>query len=775
MAPIKSRKHAQSRFNHNMSTALALMLLPVAAQAVDNAAAPQTLQEVKVTASQEKEFKADKAASPKYTEALVNTPQSITVIKKELIQQQGAVTLTEALRNTPGVGTFFLGENGSTSTGDAVYMRGFDTSGSIYVDGVRDVGSISRDVFNIEQIDVLKGPAGTDGGRGSPTGSINLSSKQPNLENAFSASAAVGSGSQKRATADWNKVIDAASGTAFRLNVLDQDSGNPARDVVKNKRWAVAPTLAFGLNGPTRLYLNYLHVKQDNVPDGGVPTVGLPGYTSPDVKITTPGKETPGRPYIGNAPMVDSHNFYGSNQDFDHVTADMATLRVEHDFSPTLKLQNTTRYGKTQQNYLLSSFMGNAANLVTEKDGANKNDPSTWLLKRTLPTTKDQTNEILATQTTLTAEFATGAVKHALVGGVELISERQTAYGVGGTGTLPDANLYRPNPGAPVDGRNLVRTPTRAEFHINTQSAYVFDTLKLGEQWQISGGVRVDHFNASYAAVALSTLAANPTLPVGTQIPTNLDLSDTLFNGKLAALYKPTPDSSVYAMIASSKQPPGGAAMGFNASLSSAANPKFDPQTTTTKEIGAKWDLLKQKLALTAALYRTDVKNEIEQDPLDKQYYQTGHKRVQGVELGVTGELARNWLISAGYTRMDTSVVAGAAVTSDGGSALNYTPKQAFTGWTAYTLPMGLKLGGGVRFVDSLLRGKDGAVGTPTHTESYWVADAMASYPISKNVELQLNVYNLANKSYVASINKSGFRYTPGAPRSASLTANFTF
>jgi catecholate siderophore receptor len=148
-------------------------------------------------------------ASAKYTEKLVDTAQTLTVIKRELVEQQGAVTLTEALRNTPGVGAFFLGENGSTNTGDAIYMRGFDASGSIFVDGVRDVGSISRDTFNIEQIDVLKGPAGTDSGRSTPTGSINLVSKQALLENASNAALTLGSGQQRRATADLNRVLNA--------------------------------------------------------------------------------------------------------------------------------------------------------------------------------------------------------------------------------------------------------------------------------------------------------------------------------------------------------------------------------------------------------------------------------------------------------------------------------------------------------------------------------------------------------------------------------------
>lgn len=372
MSHIKSRKHVRPQFNQTLTAAaIAAVMLPALAQAADT-----TLPEVKVTSKQENDFKADKASSPKYTQPLVDTPQTITVIKRELIEQQGAVTLTQALQNTPGVGAFFLGENGSTNTGDAVYMRGFDSSSSIYVDGVRDLGSISRDLFNIEQIDVLKGAAGTDSGRSAPTGSINLVSKQAQKDDATYGSVKFGSGSQKRVTADWNKVINAETGTAFRLNVMDEDSGSTSRNEVKNKRWGVAPSLAFGLGSPTRIYLNYLHVDQNNVPDGGVPTIGLPGYSSPDPK----------RPFLSTAPMVDPKNFYGSSSDFDKVKADMLTGRIEHDFNPKAKLINTTRYGKTSQNYLLTAFMGTTANLLTP----SASNLSTWTLARSTRTLKDQ-------------------------------------------------------------------------------------------------------------------------------------------------------------------------------------------------------------------------------------------------------------------------------------------------------------------------------------------------------------------------------------------------
>jgi catecholate siderophore receptor len=754
-----------------MGTTLAALLLPLAAQAVENGeAAPDAaavsgggqVAKIRIHGERENEFKAERASSPKYTEKLVDTAQTVQVIKRELIEQQGAVTLTEALRNTPGVGAFFLGENGNTNTGDAIYMRGFDSSGSIFVDGVRDVGSVSRDIFNIEQIDVLKGPAGTDIGRSAPTGAVNLVSKKASLESFLSGTATVGSGSQKRLTTDYNTVLDAERGVALRLNAMVQDSGVPGRDVVRNKRWAVAPTIGFGLNGRTRVHLDYLHVDQDNVPDGGVSTVGLPGYSSPD----------PSRPFLTNAAPVDPENFYGSDQDYDKVKADMLTLRIEHDFSPTFKLLNTTRYGKTSQDYLLSAFMATSANL----DTPNPADPSTWTLARTLNmrTVKDQENKILTNQTTLTKEFETGALKHTLVTGLELASESQQSYGMNGAGNLPPSNLYRPDPSVRATDMNLQRNGAFNDATVDTQSLYAFDTIKLGERWIFNGGVRVDHYKGEYSANTLSTARTHPDLPVGTMVPSHFTLSDTLVNGKLSALYKPTKDSSVYAMVATSKQPPG-SNFTVTTAANNASNPLYDAQDTRTVEVGAKMDLLRHKLSLSAALYRTDVKNEVEQDPVDLQWYQTGKKRVQGIELGMTGELARNWLVSAGYTWMDTSVESGKVVTASGMNDLSYTPKHAFTAWTSYTLPMGLTVGGGVRYNDKLLRGTDGAIGTPAYADSYWVVDAMASYRINRNLDLRLNLYNLTDERYVAAINKSGYRYTPGSPRAASLTANFTF
>ena len=768
MSHIKSRKHAANRFNPQMSAAIAAMLLPLsgyanAAPDVPDAPSDEPVNKVLIVGTTANDFKADKASSPKYTEKLVDTAQTIQVIKKELIEQQGAVTLTEALRNTPGVGAFFLGENGSTNTGDAVYMRGFDASSSIFVDGVRDIGSISRDVFNLEEIDVLKGPAGTDTGRSSPTGSINLVSKRPTMSDAGNASVTGGSGSQKRVTGDYNTVLDAEHGTALRLNAVVQDSGVAGRDEVKNKRWAIAPSLAFGLGSATRVFVNLLHVDQNNVPDGGVPTIGLPGYVTPDA-VKLPG--------LTNAAPVNPSNFYGDASDYDRVKADMATVIVEHDFSPDNKLTNTTRYGRTKEDYLLSSFMGTAAN-ITAPAGS---DPSTWTLARTNRTIKDQKNDIVTNQTNLVTNLGSGWIKHTVVSGLEFTREEQDnkSYVAASAGTLAPANLYNPSANALLTPVNLVKSGVTAGGSLETASVYAFDTVKFGDKWIINGGLRVDHYRTAYDANALSTLALQPTLPVGTIVHSNLTVDGYLTNGKLSALYKPTENSSVYAMVASSKLPPG-SNFTLSTATSSAQSINADPEETVTKEIGGKLDLLNQKLSLTLAVYDTKVTNDVEQDPVTLIYYQTGEKSVKGVELGITGEIMRKWLVSAGYTRMNTKVESGKITTASGINNLAYTPKQAFTLWTSYTLPMGLQIGGGARFNDKLLRGTDGAVGTPAYTNSYWVFDAMAAYPITKNIDLRLNVYNLGDKDYVAAINKSGYRYTPGTPRAASLTANFRF
>lgn len=773
MSHIKSRKHPVSRSllpATGLSVGAASLVaglalgLPATALAADDAGAAE-IDSVKVYGARVKRYNGE-STSTKYTQTLVDTTQTVNVIGNDLFTEQGATSLTEALRNSPGVGTFYAGENGNTTTGDAIYMRGFDTSGSIFVDGVRDLGAISRDVFNIDQIEITKGPAGTDTGRSAPTGAINLVTKRAHLRDAGSASLSVGTHEQRRVTGDLNRQLGA--GSALRVNVVGQDSGVPGRDHVENDRWGVAASLGFGLDGATRTHLDLLHVEQRNVPDGRVPTIGLPGYSSPD----------PTRPFITGAAPVDPENFYGTTSDFDDVTADMATLRVEHVRDNGLVLRNTTRWGRTSQDYMLTAWLANTANLRTPDPA----DPSTWTIARSTPTFRDQINTIATNQTTLVARLGDGDVTHDLSAGVEFVREDYEARGVAvldGT-AWPAANLYDPDPN--VTGLRWGRNGADSEGRVDTVSAYLFDTLSLGERWQLNGGLRLDRYEMDYANARACVATATANAPAcngatpGTVLP-HLDVSDsdTLATWKLGALYKPTASSSVYANYALSQQPPGGATLELSGAANSANNPDYEPQDARTAEIGAKWNLMGESLLLAAALYDTRISNEVVQDPSDLQYYQTGEKRVRGLELTAVGQLAENWWVSAGFTTMDAEVIEGPNVTADGSRQLTYTPERAFTAWTTYRFANGLTLGGGARYSGEMKRGTDGAVGTPRYTEDYWVFDAVASYAFNADFDVRLNVYNLFDEDYVAAINKSGYRYTPGQPRSALLTFNLRF
>ncbi|WP_449467417.1 catecholate siderophore receptor Fiu [Stenotrophomonas humi] len=766
MTPIKSRKHASPTRSVGTLASTAglitgLVAFPALALAQSTDRDAQTLDQVEVHATTG--YKSEKSANAKYTQSLQNTPQTIQVITSDLFNQQGATNLTEALRNSAGVGTFYAGENGNTSTGDTVYMRGFDSSSSILVDGIRDLGSISRDVFNTEQVEVVKGPAGTDIGRTAPTGAINMISKQANLRDAVSGSISAGVDGQQRATGDWNQTLGATA--ALRVNAMWQDSDVAGRDHVNDKRWGIAPSLGFGLGTDTRYFLNLLYLKQDNIPDGFVPTIGLPGW-SPQ-----PGLEQ----LVGHP--VNPENFYGTRYDHDDVTAQQATFRFEHDFSDTFKLTNTARWGKTEQDYLLTAFMstGGATGNIKWTD---IDDLSSYTMNRSNLTYKDQQNTILTDQLNLRIDFVTGRVQHNLSTGLEFTREQQKSWAKAGTvgADWGPANLYNPNWNA--SGLTTNRTGAFTDGKTTTSSLYVFDTLKFSESFMLTAGVRADHYKTEYSSAAACGGRSGPVCgsnPTGTVIGLpSLEASDTLINWKLGAVYKPSEAVSLYANYALSQQPPGGSNFQLNETAGNVNNINMDPQEARTIEVGTKWAFMDDALALNVALFRTEVTNEITGSAAEG-YYQNGQKTVEGIEVSTVGKITDNWSVSAGYTHMNTKVDTGSLLTADGSNNLTYTPDDAFTGWTSYAFPFGLTIGGGVRYSGQMHRGTDGAVGTPAFTKSYSVYDAVASYAINDNLVLRVNAYNLFDKQYVAAINKSGYRYTPGTPRTFMFSADFRF
>lgn len=774
MSKTKSPAKAAKQYcalKHLQVSALSSMMLLAAGHAMaaddakkDDKKPSSKLSTVKVNADAiAADFKADKVSSPKQTQPLVDIPQTIVVVKKELFQQQAATSLSETLRNTPGI-TMLMGENGNTATGDSIFMRGFDTQGSIFVDGIRDLGAISRDTFNTEQVEIAKGPAGVDNGRGAASGYVNMSSKMASLENAGSGNLSVGSGDYKRGTLDVNRALSDTA--AVRVNLLKQDAGIAGRDHAENNYQGVAASLGLGLGTDTRIHLNLLNVEQSGIPDGGIPTIGLDGYYN---AIFATGA------LKGQTPIeVDTANFYGSKSDRNDVHANMFTAIIEHDLADNVTLRNTSRYGRTKQDQVLTGV--GAITFVTPTNS------DTWTTSRSRQG-KDVLNKILTNQTNLTATFDAGGIKHEVSGGIEFIYENQLTYTVGtptGTPAQVGANLYNPSTGDLFNP--VVRTGNKNEGETTTSAFYVLDTISFNEQWEFSAGVRAESYHTRYDTLTRQATATPQTIPVGTLIATSLEADDQLVSWKLGGVYKPAANGSIYVSYATSQLPPGGSNFSLSSSATNVNNPNVDPQKGTNQEIGTKWNVFKDRLSLTAAVFRSTNDNEFATQP-DGTTLAVGERRVQGVELGASGIIMQNWQVNAGLAYMEPEITRGnratVAASTDGG-VIQWSPKLTFTAWNSYTFKNGLVLGGGARYVDSVASTSltsAAALATRSMVEvpDYWVVDAMASYPVSKNINVQLNLFNLLDEEYVAALNSGVSRYYPGVERSARLGVNFSF
>lgn len=715
-------------------------------------------------------------SSRKFTAPLLDTPQTVSVIPQEIFNQQGAQNLTDALRNTPGI-TFNAGENGFATGLSNFSMRGFDTSGSVFIDGVRDSGNYSRDVFNIEQIEVAKGPA-ADNGRGSAGGYVNLVTKTPRREAFTDAALSLGfdgedSESRARGTVDVN--VPLSDGTAVRVNALWQDGGVAGRDVAEQNAWGLAPSIAFGLDSDTQFALAYQHFEQDNIPDWGVPAALIDGMQRHD-------------PTLNEKSLRDK--FYGLASDFDDVTSDFVLARVEHTYSANLAISNQTRWSKTDRDavYTLpTGYDANARTVTTQSQAYSRE------------------NESLSNLTALTASFSTGAVEHHVATGLELTREESEARQFG--------TLSNPGTGAPIsifdpDSRRASApnlTPSGvSSVEIETVAVYAYDTLQLSPKWQLTGGLRVEHYTVD---IDSRNMDGTP------QGPDAYDVSETTVGGKLGLVYKPVENGSVYASVSVSSLPPGSflsnpdisregdnAFPGWSAGQNSAGS---KVQRSTNYEIGTKWELLNRRLATTAALFRTERDNiaitgrDFRVDPLPPtQRLGYGEQIVQGLELGVAGEILPGWTVFGGALFLDSERRHSAfldearrlANPADYGTALRtsgdelaFTPKVSANVWTTYRLPMGLTVGGGAQYVGTSWIGRPDdaeriiANGVFGKLPSYVVVNAIVAYDFTPKVSARLNVQNLGDELYAVSTNWPGQRVLLGPPRSYLLSVDVKF
>lgn len=727
----------------------------------------QEVPEVVVRATSEALYKPQTVSTPKLQGPLRDIPQTITVIPKELIKEQGATSLRDVLRNVPGI-SIQAGEGGGGPAGDNLSIRGFNAKTDLFIDGVRDFGGYSRDPFNTEQVEVFKGPTSSTAGRGSTGGSINLVSKSPVLDPFYVLDVGGGSDNYFRTTLDINQPlwvnqpagsalgkhaqnvqpsgkgakavqpvapVGNETGAALRLNGLYHSADTPGRDYVEEERWGVAGSLAFGLGTDTRAIFSWFHLQQDNQPDYGIPWVpgSINSATGP-VPIASSLKK-----YVDKPAPVPFHNYYGLvDRDYEDITTDIGTFVLEHDFTDSFRVRNTFRAGRTTRDSVITAprFNGNGTSL-------NRQFQS-----------RDQEDSILANLTDFTAEFETGALKHTLTTGFELIREEsENLARVASVTSTTD--LFHPNPKDPWTG-SIHHNGARQEADVDTAAIYLFDRIEIGEHFELVGGLRWDHLETDYTSVDEH----------GAE--TNLDRTDDMLSWRAALVYKPVEEGSFYFSYGTSFNP---ATELLVSSSASAVINQFDtdPEENRSYEVGTKWDLFEERLSLTAALFRTEKSNARTADPADPTNFElTGEQVVQGAEFGLAGSITDAWRVFAGYTYLDSNIEASANPDEIGNDVSN-TPRHSFSLWTVYDLPGGFQIGGGAQFVDDRYNNNANQRVAP----SYWLFDAMIGYKVNEDLSLRVNFYNIADEEYIDRV--GGGHFVPGPGRSVTVSATYKF
>ncbi|WP_050463792.1 TonB-dependent receptor [Herbaspirillum autotrophicum] len=738
------------------AVAAPLAMQPAFAQTAANAALP----EITVKESADNGVKVDTASSVKFTAPLLDTPKSVTVIPSQVISQTGSTSLVEALRTTPGI-SFTAGEGG-TPIGDRPTIRGFDAQSSTFIDGVRDTGSQTRDIFNIESIEVVRGSDSTNGGRSGAGGSINLVTKTPKKEAFNEVNVGVGTDNYKRVVADSNILL--GDNAAIRLNAMYYDANVAGRDNVDGTRWGFAPSLKFGLTGPTSVTLSYYHMQSSDMPD----------YSTP---YQNSGVRTKANP---EGPVSIGRKFYGlTDRDFRDTKTDIGTVQVQHDFGNSLVVRNTTRYGKTSNDFIVTNPDDSAGNV---KNGFVYRSPKSRIADTTT----------LTNQTDLTGEFKTGSLNHKFAVGLELTREETN---VGGYTIFPNAllsgagrtcgaallanynctSLYNPNANDPWRG-SIVTSPLSTKTVTNTKSIYGIDTMELTKDLFLNLGLRYDSYSTTastptYTAIVPTTVNG-VSRPAGSTIQgTSLGNNASFWNYSAGLVYKLTPEGSIYASYSTASSPPG-ASTGDGGDNISAANQALPPERTRTMEIGTKWDLFDKQLSLTAAVFKIQKNNARVSIDANTQAV-AGKQEVEGFELGVAGNLTKKWTVFGGYSHMNSKLVDNGSyngAAANNGNQFPNTPEDSFSLWNTYEIMPKLTLGAGVYYVSRVF----GNTANTLYVPSYVRYDAMATYAVNKNVTLQLNVQNLTDKIYYDQAFTTHYAHmAPG--RSAVLSANLRF
>ncbi|WP_157113198.1 TonB-dependent receptor [Bradyrhizobium embrapense] len=728
-------------------------------------------------------YKGDRLqASGKYPEPILNTPKSVTVLTKDVLEDKNATSLKSAILSTAGV-TLGTGEGGN-AFGDRFFIRGFDARNDIFIDGVRDAGVSVRENFFTEQVEILRGPGSSFAGRGTTGGAINIVTKQATTENSFyNMDTSFGTDRTKRVTLDVNQVISPT--LAIRAGGLFQDAGVAGRSYVTDNRDGGFVAATWKPVDAVKISGNYIHTELTGIPDFGVP------YYRPSTASTAGGPF----PDFG----VNRNNFYGFvNRDFFRTGQDIGTINAEVQVTPDLMLSNKIRESRSTQKYI-----GTLPESPTLAAGA----PFTAYTLSANPQSRFQVTDVFANQTEATYKSVDGlGFKHTTTAGVEYDNERSSIdsftglaseittgpSSFTGSGSLSGVSVFNPQyTNIPfTNSASLNGRPTK--ISIDTVSGYVMDSANYNDFVILNGGVRYDDYTIKTSGYGTVNGVANV---FGQQ---QQDYGMPNFN--LGLTLKPLPNGSVYAAYATSSNPVGAEFDGTSIQYGGIApvlngNPNqiFGPEKNKAIEVGTKWELFDRHLLVTAALFQTEKENARESMNVTAATataacpYPAGTTgtvscisagaayRIRGIDLGVGGKITDKWSVFGGLVLMQSEVTKSnippantILYTSNVGLPLANVAHQSFSMLSKYQLTDMWEIGGQAVYRSRMYGGTFLAANQGTSIPSYWRFDAFAEAKIDKHWTMKLFVNNIFDKRYYDALYQSAAPFVLEAPGRAA-------
>lgn len=641
------------------------------------------------------------ASATKTLTALRDTPQSITVLPTERLRDQSMTSISDVLTYIPGV-TSHQGENNR----DQVVIRGVSSSADFFLNGVRDDVQYYRDLYNVQRVEVLKGPNAMIFGRGGGGGLINRVSKEPQSAPLREFTIQGGSFSNRRFTGDINQPV--GQKMALRINGLYEDADS-FRQFVNRRRYGLNPSIAISPTSNTHINIGYEHFYDSRTADRGIPS------------------------FMGRPAAVPIETYFGDpNNSYAWAHVNLLTGTVEHQRG-RFNIRNRAMlgdYDRAYQNYVPGPV----------------NTTKTLVALTAYNNSTRRRN--FFNQSDLSFYGSTGRVKHVVLAGTEVGRQltdnfRNTGF-FNNTTTAIQVPLVDPVINTPVTFR---QSATDANNHLKTNLAagYVQDQVEISSQLQVVAGLRFDYFDLNFH---------------NNRNGDDLRRLDRLISPRLGVVYKPVTSVSVYATHSISYLP----SSGDQFSSLTVVTQQVKPEEFRNYEVGIKWDA-RRNLSLTTALYRQDRTNTRTTDPNDPtRILQTGRQRTSGFEAEVTGAVTRGWILAGGYAYQDARITS-ATTAAPAGAVVPLVPRHTLTLWNKYQFNSRLGVGVGVAHRSDLFAAIDNRVTLAGYTK----VDAAAYFRLAEKWRLQAHFDNLLNAKYYLNADGNN-NISPGAPHSVKLS-----